>query len=343
MNKKVLLVIMVVGLYIAIQEILLSINPPPEPQFYDESEIGFKIMYEKSDNLILAYQYKPNFTTEYRPYLQTNSFRIRDYEYSLKKPINTFRIAVLGDSITASIDLPLNKTYPKLLEQALKSSEEQIEVINFGIDGYSSIQEYELLKQKVYAFEPNMIIIQFFLNDLVHSPRPLRYFVNESEEYKSREKMISASLSVKCKLKNYFKNTNFIKYSKTINLIKNAFLRNEDYFHSISRNNCYWERINYAYKGILEITEENNMTLFVVVYPALENFQDYQFIDIHKKIGNILDENNIEYIDLLLEFSKYPASQLRIKPEDTIHPNELGHKIAAEAIYQKLVEDEALN
>ena len=62
MNKKVLLVIMVVGIYIyiyiAIQEILLSINPPPEPQFYDESEIGLKIVYEKSDNLILAYLHK---------------------------------------------------------------------------------------------------------------------------------------------------------------------------------------------------------------------------------------------------------------------------------------------
>lgn len=42
------------------------------------------------------------------------------------------------------------------------------------------------------------------------------------------------------------------------------------------------------------------------------------------------------FIDLRSDYAKYDCRQLKTSPTDPCHPNQLGHKIAAETIRERL-------
>jgi lysophospholipase L1-like esterase len=60
-------------------------------------------------------------------------------EYSRAKPGSTYRIGVIGDSITFGNYLPLVATYPKQLERRFKQNDAQTEVLDqfkeVGVNG----------------------------------------------------------------------------------------------------------------------------------------------------------------------------------------------------------------
>ncbi|MDI6826368.1 MAG: hypothetical protein QMD36_04220 [Candidatus Aenigmarchaeota archaeon] len=99
--------------------------------------------------------------------IKINSNGLRDYEYSIKKPNNTFRIIVLGDSHAMGMGVELNETYPRVLERMLNPNHRKYEVLNFGVHGYNLIQKIELLKIKGLTYEPDMILFQYSGDDTI--------------------------------------------------------------------------------------------------------------------------------------------------------------------------------
>src|SRR5664279_5650272 len=72
---------------------------------------------------------------ETRQFVQINSRGFRDRERSYDKPVNTVRIAVLGNSWTEAMQVPLDKTFTSLLERKLIECScfggKRVEVLNF--------------------------------------------------------------------------------------------------------------------------------------------------------------------------------------------------------------------
>ena len=100
--------------------------------------------------------------------VRINSLGFRDrQEYSLEKPTNTFRIIVLGDSVTFGHGTLDNTTYPYLLEQQLKKWRPDVawEVWNLGVPGYNSGQELAYLEQIGPQADPDLVIVGFYPND----------------------------------------------------------------------------------------------------------------------------------------------------------------------------------
>jgi len=103
-----------------------------------------------------------------------NSLELRDSrEYDLTKKPNTFRILVLGDSVTfghGSVH-----AYPELLEGRLKAWRPEIDwqVWNAAVPGYNTSQELAHLLEVGGRFQPDLVIVGFFENDLTDN-RPLQ-------------------------------------------------------------------------------------------------------------------------------------------------------------------------
>jgi hypothetical protein len=117
-------------------------------------------------------------STETRQFVRINSRGFRDRERSYEKPANTFRIAVLGNSWTEALQVPLEKTYVAVLEQKLNESScfpnKRAEVLNFGIAGYSTAQELLLLRQEVWKYHPDLVILAFYpARDIANNVREL--------------------------------------------------------------------------------------------------------------------------------------------------------------------------
>ena len=99
-----------------------------------------------------------------------NSLGVRDpREYDLNKRANTFRILVLGDSVTFGHGSVYETTYPYLLEQRLREWKPDVDwqVWNAAVPGYNTSQELAQLLEVGPRFEPDLVVVGFFENDLV--------------------------------------------------------------------------------------------------------------------------------------------------------------------------------
>jgi hypothetical protein len=96
-------------------------------------------------------------------YVTINHWGMRDGEHGLSPAPGTLRIALLGDSMIAAEQVPLEKTMAKLLESRLQNqvgtATHSIEVLNFAVGGYTLAQEYLLLQTRVWNFHPNIVIL----------------------------------------------------------------------------------------------------------------------------------------------------------------------------------------
>ena len=95
-------------------------------------------------------------------FIRINSLGMRDRERSVTPAAGATRIALLGDSVVAAGEVPLEKTAAQVLEAKLQTAlgpNHPIEVLNFGVGGYTLSQELLLLQTRVWAFRPDIVIL----------------------------------------------------------------------------------------------------------------------------------------------------------------------------------------
>lgn len=132
---------------------------------------GRESAYELSSNPILGYTLKANFRADnpdcHDTFDYTNSFGQRDIERPLERT-EKHRIIMLGDSVVAGHGIcGVNDTLSRKLEQLYMPA--KIEVLNFGVGGYCTRAEVELLKTKGLKFKPDLALLVFVNNDYVNS------------------------------------------------------------------------------------------------------------------------------------------------------------------------------
>lgn len=117
-----------------------------------------KAMYLPDE--LLNYRLKPNLDVER---VQTNSHGLRDPERPLAKPEGARRVLVLGDSFTfGSGPIDASDGFVRRLDAALGDA---VQVINAGVPGYSTVQEANWLERDGLAWEPDAIVVAFFVGN----------------------------------------------------------------------------------------------------------------------------------------------------------------------------------
>jgi hypothetical protein len=133
-------------------------------------------------NRQLGWVLRPGITgrvsTETPQVVHINGKGFRDVERDLEKPANTYRIAVLGNSWTEALQVPQEKTYTSVLQRKLNeaacSPGKRVEVLNFGVAGYSTAQEFLLLQQRVWTYHPDLVLLAFYpARDIANNVREL--------------------------------------------------------------------------------------------------------------------------------------------------------------------------
>ena len=121
------------------------------------------------------YDYDPFLGSKLRPgirghflkegggYVSINSDGLRDREHSLAHPLNTLRIAVLGDSFSEAMQVNQEETFWAIMEKDLQSCPNlggrRVEVLNFGEAGFSTAQELLALRHRAWKYAPNVILL----------------------------------------------------------------------------------------------------------------------------------------------------------------------------------------
>jgi lysophospholipase L1-like esterase len=110
---------------------------------------------------------------EYRTHIKISAQGYRDVLHQVRKPQGVFRIIVLGDSNAEAMQVPLEKSFPRLLEKELNRRQAvHVEVINTGVSNYSTASQLLLLQRDGVRYQPDLVLLTFVPgnNVLVNSP-----------------------------------------------------------------------------------------------------------------------------------------------------------------------------
>lgn len=91
---------------------------------------------------------------------RTNSVGLRDREYDLRKPENTFRVAVLGSSFAFPAGVAIEQAFHSVLEERLSAefAPRRFEFINFSVGMYNPVQVLAMLETRALPYEPDLIL-----------------------------------------------------------------------------------------------------------------------------------------------------------------------------------------
>ncbi len=98
-------------------------------------------------------------------YIRTNSLGYIGDEMAIEKPTSTIRIAMLGDSGLAALQVDYYRNFVELLETTLNTSgvcgKTRFEVMNFGVGSAGTFTEYQTYKKKITPFDPDYVLVFF--------------------------------------------------------------------------------------------------------------------------------------------------------------------------------------
>lgn len=129
---------------------------------------------DRTENI---YEYDPDLGWKLRPlynglyqwddgsytFWRTNPDGWRDLSYPMKKPDNVYRIAAIGCSRTFGYGVNMQESYPKVLENILgQRIDDNIEVMNFGVNGYGLDQMALNYSKNIRKYDPDLVILQLY-------------------------------------------------------------------------------------------------------------------------------------------------------------------------------------
>jgi len=176
----------------AVAEITLRVAGYSYPEFYQPDESR-------------GYALRPNMEGWYRKegeaYIKINSDGLRDLEHAKQKPPDTVRIAVMGDSYPEAFPVPLEDAFwsvmGKKLEECGAFGSKKIEVINFGVSGFGTAQELITLREQVWDYSPDIVLLAVTTNNDVSDNLRLLKKTDEVPYFSYREGKLTLDDSFK--------------------------------------------------------------------------------------------------------------------------------------------------
>ena len=251
----------------------------------------------------------------------------RDHPWS-QGATNEMRIAVIGDSFTAGKGVQVDDRYGNRLERLLnmQSGKPPVTVRVYALCGTSTFQQIVLLDEAL-KWNPKIVVLGICLNDM--------------EDWANPKELISWR-------KGLFPTTpppwlaRVLRFSRALD-----WLYSRLHAGQVEREELRYYRRLYkpSYKGVSRFREsiqimndkclEAHAVFVPMIWPLLsEEFQEgrYPFEYAHAAIRQRCGELNLTYLDLLPSFRGASPARLQVAPGIDPHPNEIAHRMAAEAL-----------
>lgn len=140
---------------------VIGLGPPETGLRFDE-ELGWALESDSSFD---------NSGSEFDVTIETNALGLRDDLEAAAKPDGTFRVLCLGDSFTLGYTCSRDDLFVDGLERWWKAEGRNVDVVNAGVQGYSTDQQLRWLELNHAAFEPDLVLFFPYENDLYWNTR----------------------------------------------------------------------------------------------------------------------------------------------------------------------------
>jgi lysophospholipase L1-like esterase len=240
--------------------------------------------------------------------VRTNSAGFRDDEYALARS-HRRRIIFLGDSLTFGWGVEKEESFEHRLEKSLDDVR-PTEIINFAAGNYNTTQEVNLFLDRGLAYQPDQVVLFYFINDAEPAPQRSRLpwlgSVRIVTFYWSRLKAVIARFDDSAGYQAY--------YSALYEQDAEGWRDTRDSLLLLART-C----------------RERGIALQVVLLPELHDLIDYPFAQQYEKVASVLRENGVDVLDLTPAFAGEANPHRLWVALDDAHPNAEAHRRIAEA------------
>lgn len=260
---------------------------------------------------------------------QTNSAGFRGREYSLEKPANTFRVVVIGDSVTMGSGVEESKVYASVLESELnrKRADRNYEVLNLGISGLDLKTSVQARLEKIgLKFDPDLLVYGFTLNDL-EGPAYIKVARGHGGKrvprYTPGESRLLELIRVRWR---YLRELIYPPADSYV------YELDKNYFD----NPPAWNVFETALESFAAIARDRDVCGVVLIHTALHSLGSlHPYTRHYQKVRNTAEANGLFVIDPFNAFNGYRAKTLWVHPFDS-HPNAEGHAILARELEKGL-------
>jgi lysophospholipase L1-like esterase len=289
----------------------------------------------RSSNPRLAFELRPGAVVHAEVDYRISKEGLRGPDVSLAKPPGVERIAVVGDSIAFGYWVAEEQAFPRQLEQMLGGS---VEVLDFAVPGYNLDQEIETLRAKAFDYSPDLVLVAFCLNDLegifsyeygLVLDRSAR---SDSPGGRVLEAVLRRSVLA-----------SWVEYRLAELEARRRFAQARNplggplYAEAVSEQK---KALLARFRTLHELLAARGIPALVAVFPTFgTRFASYPYRELHAAVVETARESGLLAVDLLDCFSAYDFHDVRV---DVVHPNPMGHRVAAHAIRDALCGEKRL-
>lgn len=267
--------------------------------------------------------------TRRRGMAPTNSRGYRDNERALAKAAGVKRLLSLGDSFAWGAGIEFDDTYGQRLERQLpRRRREAWEVVQLALPGMNTVDEASQLHEEGLAYDPDLVVVGYVLNDSEDSEAAEARRAREWAEEK-REK----------------RDPRFLDHSALFKLVgSRIFATVENRRRIAGYRSMYrpdapgWVAGQKALKLIGKLCTEKGIPFVVVIFPLFANPLDagYPFADIHATVTQAASAAGAKVVDLRPAYEGLRWDLLVVDGAADEHPNEIAHRIAADVVLKAL-------
>ncbi|MDB4433190.1 SGNH/GDSL hydrolase family protein [bacterium] len=316
-SEIVFLVLVPLILFLLIAEVLLRVYLSSHI-FYDVEMSRYALALKvDSPNPLIGHHHRPRAeATLMGVSIRTNEDGFRDDDYPMEKG-DRRRIIFLGDSLTLGWGVEKEQTFEHVLERDLGALS-PTEIINFGTGNYNTTQEVHLLIDKGIKYDPDQVVLFYFINDAEPVPQKSRF----------------------PGLGNYRIITFYWSRIKALKARIRPTAGFQEYYSTLYREGSDgWEKSKAALRRLEQLSREHGFDLKVVLLPEFHELVDYTFAKEHEQVTAFLDENDIPVLDLAPFFRNERNPQALWVARDDAHPNARAHRLIAEYTLDFLAEN----
>lgn len=276
--------------------------------------------------------------------VSTNSHGFRDREYPLSPSPGTVRILCLGDSLTFGDGVGVEDTYPKRLEAILQESGgHSFEVINTGVPSYDTWQEITFFKTKGAQFEPRIVVLGFYGNDIVPRPEVVKTALSGDGTLKRK----GFGGVFPDEVVHILKGSRLLLFLKDrIGKLLNSIQPSPEYRHQRALLEGLpdefveqgWQEVESSLKEMMELQRRHDFRFVIMGFPMAEQLlHEHPQAQYPARLKRIAEKLDIPFIDLQPVLKREFEGFGSLFIEWDGHPNPRAHRIVAEELSRVLV------
>jgi len=279
--------------------------------------------------------------------IRINSLGYHDTEFAVEKAPGELRGLVIGNSVVMGHFVTATQAFPNQLEELLARAvpgRERYQVINAGVQGYSTFQYKEVLRRSI-DLEPDFVVVGFCLNDITEPYLANREYGGTGLDWhgiQQTSNRFSAFLTndtgfgrLALRLRSQATRRESMERGEVYNVFSMV--------EGMHRDSVYMEAWDWALADLAEIygiARQNRIPVVLLITPYVFQLLDPEAREPQRVLREHATEHGATYLDLaeVVDSLLTNGGNIRDIFLDNTHLTIEGHRLVAEALLRHLLE-----